>query len=50
MEKKSREGIPMSEESLKEWQQAFQDIEDSIKLVYKGGSHERSSKNNAKKS
>ena len=33
MEKKSREGIPMSEESLKEWQQAFQDIEESIKLV-----------------
>ena len=25
-----RSGIPMNEEELKEWQQSFQDIEDSI--------------------
>ena len=50
MERKSREGKPMSEESLKEWQQAFHDIEESINLVYKGGNHERSSKKNARKS
>ena len=28
-----REGIPMSEEALKEWQKAFTDIEDSIKYL-----------------
>ncbi len=30
-------GIPMSEESLKEWQQAFTDIEESIAIVMKTG-------------
>jgi hypothetical protein len=32
-----RHGIPMDEKSLKEWQQSFKDIDDSIKLVMKGG-------------
>jgi len=27
---KTRQGIPMTEEALKEWQQAFIDIEESI--------------------
>ena len=37
-EKKSKwEGIPMTEEELKDWEQAFIDIEESIKLVYKKG-------------
>ena len=30
-------GVPMSEESEKEWKQSFTDIEDSIKLVMKNG-------------
>ena len=34
---KIREGFPMSEESLAEWQKAFSDIEESIELVYKNG-------------
>jgi len=29
-----REGIPMTEESLKEWQKAFLDIEESIEALY----------------
>lgn len=32
-----REGIPMSEESYKDWQQAFIDILESIELVNKYG-------------
>lgn len=28
-------GIPMDEESLKDWQQAFIDIEESINGIYK---------------
>ena len=32
-----RHGIPMGEKSLKEWQQSFKDIDDSIRLVMKGG-------------
>ena len=32
-----RKGIPMTEEELAEWEQAFIDIEESIKLVYKKG-------------
>ena len=34
---KIREGLPMSDESLAEWQKAFSDIEESIVLVYKNG-------------
>ena len=30
-----RSGIPMSEEELKEWQQSFIDIDESIELVMK---------------
>lgn len=30
-EHKPREGIPMTEEEIKDWQQAFIDIEESIK-------------------
>ena len=30
-------GIPMSEESLKEWEQSFIDIEESIELVMESG-------------
>lgn len=30
-----REGVPMSEEALKEWQKTFTDIEDSIKYLEK---------------
>lgn len=29
-----REGIPMTEESLKEWQKTFTDIEESIEALY----------------
>lgn len=29
-----REGIPMTEESLKEWQKAFTDIELAIEALY----------------
>lgn len=37
-EKKSKwAGVPMTEEELKDWEQAFIDIEESIKLVYKKG-------------
>lgn len=32
---KVREGTPMSEESLKEWEKTFTDIEDSIKYLEK---------------
>ena len=32
-----RKGILCSPESLAEWQKAFSDIEESIKLVYKKG-------------
>lgn len=34
---KTRGGLPMSEESLAEWQKTFSDIEESIALVYKNG-------------
>ncbi len=30
-------GIPMTEESLKEWEQSFIDIAESIELVMKNG-------------
>ena len=33
--KKYKSGIPMSEESLKEWQKVFTDIEESIAGLYK---------------
>ena len=33
MKAKNRPGLPMSEESLKEWQQAFIDIEESIEKL-----------------
>ena len=36
-ERKTNHGIPCSPESLEEWKQAFIDIEESIKLVYKKG-------------
>lgn len=35
--KDNRSGIPMTEESKKEWQQAFVDIEESIAIVMKIG-------------
>lgn len=35
--KDNRSGIPMTEESKKEWQQAFIDIEESIAIVMKTG-------------
>jgi hypothetical protein len=31
----ARKGILMSEESFKEWQKAFSDIEESIEALYK---------------
>lgn len=34
---KEHHGIPCSPESLAEWEKAFCDIEESIKLVYKKG-------------
>lgn len=34
---KQHSGIPMTPEELAEWQKAFSDIEESIKLVYKKG-------------
>ena len=37
MEHKTNHGIPCSPESLAEWEKAFSDIEESIKLVYKKG-------------
>lgn len=40
----NRGGIPMDEKSLKEWQQAFQDIEDSIKGMYEEEKPKRSKK------
>lgn len=43
-----REGIPMDEKSLKEWQQAFKDIDESIELVEKESGRERSRKTNRK--
>ena len=33
-ENKVREGLPMSEQSLKEWQQTFIDMEDNIRRLY----------------
>ena len=38
-------GIPMSEESYKEWEQSFIDIELSIKEIYKDESDIRSEQN-----
>ena len=35
--KKSRSGLPMSEESFKLWQKAFSDIEECIEALYKTG-------------
>ena len=32
---KQHSGLPMSEESFKEWQKAFSDIEESINALYK---------------
>lgn len=32
---KAKEGIPMSEESIKEWRKSFSDIEESIEAFYK---------------
>ena len=43
----NRGGIPMDEKSLKEWQQAFQDIEDSIKGIYEEEKPKRSKKSDA---
>lgn len=43
----NRSGIPMDEKSLKEWQQAFQDIEDSIKGIYEEEKPKRSKKSDA---
>lgn len=34
---KTHSGIPMTEDELKSWQQAFIDIEESIELVMKNG-------------
>ena len=34
---KKTSGIPMTEDELKSWQQAFIDIEESIELVMKNG-------------
>lgn len=33
----NRHGIPMTEESRKEWEQAFKDIEECIEKLYKKG-------------
>ena len=33
----AHDGIPMTEESYKEWEQSFIDIEESIELVMKNG-------------
>lgn len=35
--KKKHSGLPMSEKSLKEWQKAFSDINESIEALYKRG-------------
>lgn len=35
--KKKHSGLPMSEESLKLWQKAFSDIDESIEALYKMG-------------
>ena len=43
----NRGGIPMDEKSLKEWKQAFQDIEDSIKGIYEEEKPKRSKKSDA---
>lgn len=37
MERKTNHGIPCSPEGLAEWEKAFTDIEECIKLVYKKG-------------
>lgn len=37
MERKTNHGIPCSPESLAEWEKAFTDIEECIKLVYEKG-------------
>ncbi len=34
---KNRYGIPMTEESLKKWEQSFIDIAESIELIMKNG-------------
>lgn len=44
----NRGGIPMDEKSLKEWQQAFQDIEDSIKSLYEEEKPKRKTKTTKK--
>ncbi len=31
-----REGLPMNEEQIKDWQKAFSDVIDSINALYKG--------------
>lgn len=33
-ETKTRSGIPMSEDSFKEWEQSFKDIEENINHLY----------------
>lgn len=33
--KKYRSGIPMSDDSLKEWEKAFKDVEESIEALTK---------------
>lgn len=43
-----REGKPMDEKSLKEWQKSFKDIDESIELVEKECGRERSRKTNRK--
>lgn len=42
--KSNREGIPMDEKSIKEWQKAFQDIEDSINGINEKEKPKRSKK------
>lgn len=40
-ERRTREGIPMSEEELREWKKAFSDIQESIDLVMGEGEDDR---------
>lgn len=47
--KKYKSGIPMSEESLKEWQKAFTDIEESIAGLYKEDKKAYNKSNNHKR-
>lgn len=44
----NRGGIPMDEKSLKEWQKAFQDIEDSINALYEEEKPKRKTKSTKK--